>query len=251
MPLSPDHLRDVAQQLRAYGLIDDVQLHIVGAYAHDPTFAEAFEQAAYTDGPQRSLFLGSLFSAYSIPSANPDEHTWMPGAGASAPLHPPAASASPQTTETGAPPDRLDDSLYGTAPAVNASHSTSPTSSTAPPPPLAAPPTYAFPTGFAPNRKVTFTGNFGDYFITTLGLSLLTAITFGLAMPYMIYWQASYFFKRLHIGNKRIVLTGSFGDYFVTALGLSLLSLITCGLALPYFAYWSVSYFFNRLEVEA
>ncbi len=48
-------------------------------------------------------------------------------------------------------------------------------------------------------KKIYFTGNFWDYFIKTLVLVLLTLVTFGLLTPYLIWWQAKYFFNRLEI----------------------------------------------------
>ncbi|MCF6182703.1 hypothetical protein [Lutibacter sp.] len=49
------------------------------------------------------------------------------------------------------------------------------------------------------NKKIKFTGNFGEYFIISLGLMLLSIITFGLATPYWMYWSLKYFFTRLEI----------------------------------------------------
>lgn len=48
-------------------------------------------------------------------------------------------------------------------------------------------------------KKIQFTGNFGEYFITSVGLLLLVAITGGLALPYYLYWSMKYFFTRLEI----------------------------------------------------
>lgn len=47
--------------------------------------------------------------------------------------------------------------------------------------------------------KVRFTGNFWDFFIKTLGLLILTIITFGLLGPYMAFWQMKYFVSHLEI----------------------------------------------------
>ena len=49
------------------------------------------------------------------------------------------------------------------------------------------------------NKKIKFTGSFGEYFIMSLGLMLLSIITFGLATPYWMYWSLKYFFTRLEI----------------------------------------------------
>ncbi len=49
------------------------------------------------------------------------------------------------------------------------------------------------------NKKIKFTGSFGEYFIMSLGLMLLSIITFGLAIPYWMYWSLKYFFTRLEI----------------------------------------------------
>jgi uncharacterized membrane protein YjgN (DUF898 family) len=48
-------------------------------------------------------------------------------------------------------------------------------------------------------KKIKFTGGFGEYFIMSLGLMLLSIITFGLATPYWMYWSLKYFFTRLEI----------------------------------------------------
>ena len=47
--------------------------------------------------------------------------------------------------------------------------------------------------------KIIFTGSFWDFFIASLGLFLLSLITFGLALPYAVWWQAKYFFTHLEI----------------------------------------------------
>ncbi len=49
------------------------------------------------------------------------------------------------------------------------------------------------------NKKIKYTGSFGEYFIMSLGLMLLSIITFGLATPYWMYWSLKYFFTRLEI----------------------------------------------------
>ena len=49
------------------------------------------------------------------------------------------------------------------------------------------------------SKKIKFTGSFGEYFIMSLGLMLLSIITFGLATPYWMYWSLKYFFTRLEI----------------------------------------------------
>jgi uncharacterized membrane protein YjgN (DUF898 family) len=98
-------------------------------------------------------------------------------------------------------------------------------------------------------QRIVFTGHFGEYFLISLGLLLLSAITFGLALPYWAYWSFKYFFTRLEVGGRRVHFYGHFGEYFLISLGLLLLSAITFGLALPYAMYWSFEYFFTRLEV--
>lgn len=46
---------------------------------------------------------------------------------------------------------------------------------------------------------MVFTGNFGDYFLKSLGLLILSIITLGLALPYWVYWSYKYFFTHLEI----------------------------------------------------
>jgi len=100
------------------------------------------------------------------------------------------------------------------------------------------------------NRKITFTGGFGEYFIISLGLMVLTTITFGLAFPYWIYWSFKYFFANLEVDSRKIIFTGDFFEYFIISLGLMVLTTITLGLAFPYWAYWSLKYFFTRMELQ-
>ncbi len=47
--------------------------------------------------------------------------------------------------------------------------------------------------------KIVFTGNFWEYFLISLGLGVLSLLTFGTLLPYWIYWSANYFFDRLEI----------------------------------------------------
>ncbi|MEM6737989.1 MAG: hypothetical protein AAF620_18165 [Bacteroidota bacterium] len=99
------------------------------------------------------------------------------------------------------------------------------------------------------NKQIKFTGGFGEYFIMSLGLLVLSAITFGLALPYWVYWSYKYFFTKLEIEGKKVNFTGGFGEYFIMSLGLLFLSIITFGIALPYWVFWSFKYFFTRMAV--
>jgi uncharacterized membrane protein YjgN (DUF898 family) len=47
--------------------------------------------------------------------------------------------------------------------------------------------------------KITFTGSFGEYFITSIGLLVLSFITLGIMFPYFMYWQYKYFVSHLEI----------------------------------------------------
>lgn len=47
--------------------------------------------------------------------------------------------------------------------------------------------------------KIRFTGSFGEFFLISLGLMLLSLITLGLALPYFVYWQFKYFVSNLEI----------------------------------------------------
>lgn len=49
------------------------------------------------------------------------------------------------------------------------------------------------------SKRLVFTGSFLDFFFMTLILSLLAVITFGLAAPYLIYWQAKYMIEHTEI----------------------------------------------------
>jgi len=50
-------------------------------------------------------------------------------------------------------------------------------------------------------KKIKFTGSFGEYFVTSLGLFVLSIITLGIALPYWMYWSLKYFFTRLEVEN--------------------------------------------------
>ncbi len=47
--------------------------------------------------------------------------------------------------------------------------------------------------------RLKFTGSFGDYFLKSLGLLVLSIVTFGLAIPYWMYWQWKYFFDHMEM----------------------------------------------------
>ena len=100
------------------------------------------------------------------------------------------------------------------------------------------------------SKKIIFTGGFGEYFLISLGLLFLSTITFGIALPYWIYWSFKYFFTKLEIDGKKVNFVGGFGEYFLISLGLLLLSIITFGIASPYWVYWSFKYFFGKMELE-
>ena len=47
--------------------------------------------------------------------------------------------------------------------------------------------------------KIEFKGNFGDYFLKSVALFFLSVFTFGLLLPYWLYWQFQYFVDNLEI----------------------------------------------------
>ncbi len=47
--------------------------------------------------------------------------------------------------------------------------------------------------------KIIFVGNFWEYFGLSIALLLLSVITFGIALPYWVYWSFKYFFSKLEI----------------------------------------------------
>lgn len=98
--------------------------------------------------------------------------------------------------------------------------------------------------------NVDFQGNFWEYFFISLLLLILSVLTFGLLLPYYIYWNFKYFFTKLSIENREVLFTGNFFEYFFTSLGLFILSILTLGILLPYYVYWSFKYFFNNLQIE-
>jgi uncharacterized membrane protein YjgN (DUF898 family) len=46
---------------------------------------------------------------------------------------------------------------------------------------------------------ILFTGNFGEFFVMSLGLIVLSIITVGIMLPYFFYWQYKYFVSHLEI----------------------------------------------------
>jgi uncharacterized membrane protein YjgN (DUF898 family) len=48
-------------------------------------------------------------------------------------------------------------------------------------------------------KKIYFTGHFMDYFIKSIGLFVLCALTLGILFPYFVYWNAKYFVDNLEI----------------------------------------------------
>jgi len=67
-------------------------------------------------------------------------------------------------------------------------------------------------------KKFHFTGSFGHFFIYALGLFILSVFSFGIVLPYFIYWINKYFFSNLELDGKKILFKGIFGDYFVMLL---------------------------------
>jgi len=47
--------------------------------------------------------------------------------------------------------------------------------------------------------KIIFTGNFFEYFLMSLGLLILCIMTFGLLLPYYVYWNFKYFVSKFEI----------------------------------------------------
>lgn len=47
--------------------------------------------------------------------------------------------------------------------------------------------------------KVIFKGHFGEYFVTSIGLLVLSVCTLGILFPYFFYWSFKYFFTHLEL----------------------------------------------------
>jgi uncharacterized membrane protein YjgN (DUF898 family) len=47
--------------------------------------------------------------------------------------------------------------------------------------------------------RIIFTGDFWNYFWMSLFLGILTILTLGLLLPYVVYWQFKYFFVHMQI----------------------------------------------------
>ena len=47
--------------------------------------------------------------------------------------------------------------------------------------------------------KIIFKGHFGEFFLSSIGLIVLSVCTLGLMIPYYFYWTQKYFFKNLEI----------------------------------------------------
>lgn len=98
-------------------------------------------------------------------------------------------------------------------------------------------------------KKVNFTGNFWEYIFIGILLLIGSIVTFGLLLPYFVYWNVEYFFTHMEIDGHALRFTGNFWEYFFVSIGLIILSAVTFGIALPYYLWWSVKYFFDKLEV--
>jgi uncharacterized membrane protein YjgN (DUF898 family) len=48
-------------------------------------------------------------------------------------------------------------------------------------------------------KRIKFTGSFGEYFFSSIGVIMLVIFTGGLALPYAAYWCFKYFLTRLEI----------------------------------------------------
>ena len=57
-------------------------------------------------------------------------------------------------------------------------------------------------------NRILFTGTFGEYFLVSLGLLVLSVFTFGLALPYYAYWTFKYFFTHLELQGVEMVSAG-------------------------------------------
>jgi len=47
--------------------------------------------------------------------------------------------------------------------------------------------------------KIKFNGSFGEFFVISLLLIFLSIATFGILLPYYLYWQVKYFVSNLSI----------------------------------------------------
>lgn len=47
--------------------------------------------------------------------------------------------------------------------------------------------------------KIIYTGHFGDYFLKSLGLLVLSLLTLGILLPYWAYWSIKYFVTHLEV----------------------------------------------------
>jgi len=48
-------------------------------------------------------------------------------------------------------------------------------------------------------KRVVFTGSFMEFFIYNVGLTVLSIVTFGLALIYQTYWNGKYFISHIEI----------------------------------------------------
>ena len=47
--------------------------------------------------------------------------------------------------------------------------------------------------------KIIFNGHFLEYFVFSILLLILSAVTFGILLPYYFYWSVKYFVNNLSI----------------------------------------------------
>ena len=51
--------------------------------------------------------------------------------------------------------------------------------------------------------KIIYTGKFLEWLVWNIALTVLTIVTFGIASPYLFYWNKKYFFEHLEINDKK------------------------------------------------
>lgn len=100
-------------------------------------------------------------------------------------------------------------------------------------------------------RRVHFRGTGGSLFLRWLGYSLLSAITFGLATPWLVVAYLRWMAENTEIeGFGGVRFEGTGGGLIVRWLGYWLLLLITFGLAFPWVAVSMIRWTIENLRID-
>jgi uncharacterized membrane protein YjgN (DUF898 family) len=86
----------------------------------------------------------------------------------------------------------------------------------------------------AQHDQFKFDGSAWGLIGTTFIVTILGALTLGIASPWLWCWQMRWFVGHMVIGGRRLQFEGTGWNYFGTSLLVTVLCIITFGLYLPW-----------------